>query len=141
MNTDLDKPFFAGDGVGQGLRFLLVGASNAAITYVIYFALLLYTSPLLAFAVAIGVAVVYTTVLNTTVVFRSGMTIQKFVATVLYQLVYSFANIAVFDLILTFFPLPAWLVPAAVMCIMVPIHFICSKALALGRVFSPERKS
>jgi len=135
------KTFLASDALGQARRFVIVGASNAAITYAIYLALLLYTTPLMAFAAAIGVAVVYTTVLNTTVVFRSGMTIEKFFATVLYQLVYSLANIGVFRLFLAAVPLPRWLIPAAVMCIMVPIHFICSKALAREGAFGPERKS
>lgn len=122
-----------GDGViGQARRFVLVGISNAAITYAIYLVMLRSVSATLAFAIAIVVAVVYTTVLNTTLVFKSEMTIENFVVTVLYQLVYSLANIGVFKLFVIILPLPLWLTPVAVMSVLVPIHFICSKLLALG---------
>lgn len=118
----------------QGARFIVVGASNFAITYIIYIALLRYLVPIVAFGAAIAVAITYTTILNTIFVFRSEMTADKFYLTISYQIAYSVANIIIFRLVLGAISAPAWAVPFVVTCVVLPIHFLCSKTLALGKL-------
>jgi putative flippase GtrA len=130
--------------LGPGLRpdvvrFLFVGASNLVGVYAIYLGALHWVTPIVAAAIAIAAGIAYTTVLNITFVFRRNITIGKFGASLLYQLVYGVANVGLFDLFLKLLPLPPWATPLAVMCIMVPIHFVCSKLIAIGRF--PKRNN
>jgi putative flippase GtrA len=118
--------------IAEARRFVVVGISNLAVTYLIYLVLLHRAPPTLAFIGAAAVGIFYTTVLNITFVFKNGITMGRFLATIAYQLLYTVANVAVFNLFVAILPLPPWSMPFPVMLVMVPIHFACSKSLALG---------
>jgi len=59
-------------------RFLLVGATNTAISYVIYLLLLGFMAYLYAYSIAYGIGIVISYILNSRFVFRQPLSMGKF---------------------------------------------------------------
>lgn len=82
-----------------GLRFLVVGAANTAITYALYCLLVLWLPPAVAYGLvyALGIAIAYFG--NSLWVFRSGVRVSALLAYPLVYLVPFLANLGSLDLL------------------------------------------
>jgi putative flippase GtrA len=60
------------------IRFLLVGATNTAVAYVLYLLFLIFMPYLYAYSISYGIGVVVSYILNSRFVFRQPLSLAKF---------------------------------------------------------------
>lgn len=114
---------------GEALRFLVVGASNTAVTYALYLALLPVAGYSLAYTIAyaIGIAIAY--LLNTQIVFRVGHTLAGLALFPLVYVAQYIAGIVVLYLTINLFRVPKQFALIASIVTTVPITFLLSRCI------------
>ena len=108
-------------------RFLLVGATNTAISYVIYLLLLEFMAYLYAYSVAYGIGIVISYILNSRFVFRQPLSLAKFLQfPVVYFIQYSIGAIILWLFIGQVGMSPEWAM-AGVVAVTIPVTFLTSR--------------
>lgn len=124
--------------IGQFVKFLAVGGSNLVLTYVVYLLALIYLAPVPSILIAVAAGLVFTAMLNIRVVFKKDIRFLVLLATLIYYVVYSAAYAALLDFVILWFSLPAALAPVPVLCLILPLHFLCSRFIILRLAHSDE---
>ena len=112
---------------GEAVRFLIAGAINTAVTYAIYFVLLLWWPYALAYTTSFVVGIVLSYWLSTRFVFRVQGSTRRFAA---YPLVYAVqygVGLAVLHAAITVFGVPQRLALLASIAVSVPLTFVLSR--------------
>jgi putative flippase GtrA len=117
----------------EALRFLIAGAINTAVTYVIYLALLTPLGYTLAYTVAYiaGIALAYT--LNTRFVFRVRQRVREML---LFPLVYAFQyliGVVTLQLAINQLGIPQKLALLASIGVTIPVTFLLSRFVLKSR--------
>jgi len=124
---------------GELWRFLLVGTSNLVLTYAVYLLALEVAAPVPSMLVATTVGIVFTAFMNIRVVFQSEIRPFVLSAVVIYYVAYGAASTALLDFFIRYLSVRPSLAPLPVLCIMVPLRFILTRALVL-RIGRPRAK-
>lgn len=117
----------------QGLRFLLFGAFNTALTYLLYCALVFVMHPQLAYALVFALGIVLAWVGNSRFVFRQSLNRK---AAAVYPLMYLAQYLLTAALI---YAMTAWLLLgprvalAIALTITTPLSFVWNRALLARR--------
>jgi putative flippase GtrA len=115
-------------------RFLLVGASNTALTYVLYLIFLMRFSPFEAVLITNVIGILYTSVLNLRFAFGADLSTRRMLASIGYLACYGLIFAGLVHLAAMF--VPAWLAPVPVLAVVTPVHFLAYKYLVAPPVRS-----
>lgn len=123
--------------LARPLRFLLSGALNTALTYLLYLALLLIASPAVAYTIAYltGIALAY--VLNRLFVFRAHSGVRT---AVLFPLVYVLQYVVSMVIVTVWVDvlhMDARVAPLIAIGVTLPITYVSSRRLFVGQPPSP----
>jgi putative flippase GtrA len=109
------------------IRFLLVGATNTAVAYVLYLLFLIFMPYLYAYSISYGIGVVVSYVLNSLFVFRQPLSLGKFLQfPVVYVIQYGFGAVLLWLLVSQAALAPA-LAMIAVSVLTIPITYVTSR--------------
>jgi putative flippase GtrA len=111
----------------QFARFVAIGATNALATWLVYLALLRWTGYAVAYSVSYVLGIAFAYVANSTLVFRSRMSVRTAAA---FPLVYVFqylAGLALVALQIELLGVPAWLAPWIATAVLVPASFVLTR--------------
>lgn len=114
---------------GEALRFLVVGAINTTVTYILYLALLLLFPYSISYTIAYVLGIGFAYFLNTRFVFRVQHTLARFT---LFPLVYSaqyITGILALFLAVNLFKIPDRFALIASIVTTVPITFLVSRSI------------
>jgi len=115
------------------LQFVMVGALNTVITYLIYITLLLYVPYMFAYSISYLVGIFIAYFLNTTIVFKTQTNLKSFFQFPLVYVVQYLINIYFLQLLIEHFGMNDKLAPIVTIIISIPITFILSKFVLTGR--------
>ena len=118
--------------LGEAVRFGVVGVAATALHYALYYVLLSFVNPTLAFTIGYAVSFVCNYVLSSRFTFRVSMSVQRFTSFALSHLVNYFVGLALLHLFL-WIGLSPELAPLPTFVIAVPINFLMVR-FALKRV-------
>ena len=110
-----------------GFKFVIAGAINTGLSYVIYLLLLLVVDYRLAYVMAFVSGIAIAMVLNSRFVFLTRLTLRKgagFIAAYCFQLVF---GIFILQLLVEQTTVPQALAPLCVMVFTVPLSFFMSR--------------
>jgi putative flippase GtrA len=108
-------------------RFLLVGATNTAISYVLYLLLLGFVPYLYAYSISYGIGIVISYVLNSRFVFRQPLSLEKFLQfPVVYAIQYGLGAMILWLLVGRASISPE-LAMLAVVAVTIPVTFVTSR--------------
>jgi putative flippase GtrA len=111
----------------QGLRFVLVGGFNTAVTYAIYCVLVIWWHPQLAWFTVFMIGLAMGFVLHTRVAFRAALARHKALAYLAVQLfAYAFCS-AIIHAGITWFGLGPRVAAALAIAMNVPLSFVLSR--------------
>lgn len=113
------------------MRFLLVGVSNLLLTYIVYLFALMAVRPAAAMLLASAVGIVYSSITSINFVFSRAIRVPVLLAMASYYVVYSVVSAVLVELVARHTGIPAPFAPLPVLCVTVPVHFVCSRFLAL----------
>jgi putative flippase GtrA len=109
------------------VRFLLVGATNTIISYVLYLLLLRFVPYLFAYSISYGIGIVISYVLNSSFVFRKPLSMTKFLQfPVVYAIQYGLGA-ALLWLLVGQAALAPELAMLAVVAATIPVTFVTSR--------------
>lgn len=120
--------------VGSGLRFLLAGGVNTAVTYLLYLGLLRVTSYQISYAIAFvcGIAISY--VLGRIFVFKQHQGLRSALMLPLVYLVQYLAGAAVMWAWVDGFHQHLTLAPAIAILVTLPLTYCLSKFVFVGKI-------
>jgi putative flippase GtrA len=108
-------------------RFLLVGATNTAVSYVFYLLLLEFMAYLYAYSISYGIGIVVSYILNSRFVFRQPLSLGKFLQfPAVYAIQYG-VGAAILWLLVGRASLSPELAMLAVVAVTIPVTFITSR--------------
>ena len=119
-------------------RFVLVGATNTILTYLIYLALLDIVGYAVAYTISYACGIAFSYVANSVAVFKAPMTAKSALR---FPLVYAFQYLAGLGLMwlqVDVLGVPAWLAPWVATAILVPCSFVLTRLFLRGRGAAPE---
>lgn len=119
----------------HSIRFVFVGASNVVLTYAVYLLLLGTLTPVQSILCATAAGIVYTSVLNTRCTFSQTLRPVLFIVVIVYYAIYTYFSATLLSFVIEEFSVPARFAPVPVMCVLLPIHFVCSRHLILRLKF------
>jgi len=112
---------------GELGRFLLVGATNTSISYLLYLLLLAFMSYLFAYSISYGIGIVISYILNSRFVFRQPLSLAKFLQfPAVYAIQYGLGAAILWLLVGQLSVSPEWAM-LAVVVITIPVTFITSR--------------
>ena len=119
-------------------KFLLSGAVNTAVTYVLFVGLSTVFSASIAYTLtyAVGIAIAYW--LNSFFVFRTGHSKRMAVAVPLSYLIQYVYGLAALNTLIQVFGLPGYIAMAAVIASAFPLQFLILQFAATGAKRSAE---
>ena len=119
--------------------FILIGASNTALTYIVYLVALQFTGYLAAYLLSFLFGVIYTALLNIRVAFSSRLRTAVILAHMGCGTVYFLLNLLLLRIAVEHFAVPAALAPLPVLVITFPLYFLAVRAVVarLGSVVTP----
>ena len=122
----------------KSLRFLLAGALNTAITYVIYLVLLRFVGYVAAFTITfvLGIALGYA--LNLLFVFKSAATGQSLLAYPALYLANYLGGLGLIALLIEITGLPKEVAPLVSTAILTPVMFLLSSKIFKPREGAPS---
>jgi len=109
--------------------FVLIGASNTALTYLVYLAALQFTGYLAAYVIAFVVGAIYTALLNIRVAFSSRLNPRVMAAHIACGTVYFLVNLFLLRVVIERLGVPAALAPIPVLAVTFPIYFFAARAV------------
>lgn len=114
---------------GEKLRFLLAGGTNTVLSMCVYWALLPFVDPRLAYVACFcfGAATSYT--FNSLWVFRRAWTRAGLVSFFAGYGVQALVANLLFNLMLDRTPVPTWLLPIVITIVLLPMTFLVNRAL------------
>ncbi len=108
-------------------RFLLVGATNTAISYVLYLLLLGFVPYLYAYSISYGIGIVISYILNSRFVFRQPLSLGKFLQfPVVYAIQYGLGA-AILWLLVGHAAVAPELAMLVVVAATIPVTFLASR--------------
>ena len=113
----------------QFVRFIAVGLANLVLSYAIYLLTLSFVSPFIAMLLASVAGMIFTSILNVGFVFRKGFRAASLFVPALCYVLYTIITAALVEFAATRLSIPAAAAPIPVLCIMVPLNFICMRFL------------
>lgn len=117
--------------------FVLIGASNTALTYGIYLIALQFVGYLVAYVVSFLFGVIYTALLNIRVAFSSRHNPKVTIAHMACGSAYFLLNLCLLRLVVEQFAVPTIVAPVPVLAVTFPIYFIAARAL-VSRLGKPR---
>ena len=109
------------------IRYVVIGGVNTCISYCIYFVLLIFFPYLIAFSAAYFLGVITAYYLNTVIVFKSCISLKKFLSfPIVYIVQYTF-NIFFLYIFVEGMSIDAKLAPIFGIIITMPITYLLSK--------------
>jgi putative flippase GtrA len=113
----------------EGLRFLVAGAVNTAMTYALYLLLLNWLDYTFAYTIAYVAGIVLSYALNTRFVFQVAPTLRGFAAFPLVYLAQYLAGALILNLAVRGFGVPQRFALLASIVVTVPLTFALSRLL------------
>lgn len=108
-------------------RFLLVGATNTAVSYVLYLLLLEFMPYLYAYSISYGIGIVVSYILNSRFVFRQPLSLHKFLQfPIVYVMQYSL-GVAILWLLIGQLGISPALAMIGVVAVTIPVTFVASR--------------
>jgi len=118
-------------------RFVLVGATNSILTYLIYLALLGVVGYAVAYTISYACGIAFSYVANSVAVFKAPMNAKSALR---FPLVYAFQYLAGLGLMwlqIDVLGVPAWLAPWVATAILLPLTFLLTRRFLRGRADTP----
>lgn len=119
---------------GSGIRFLLAGGLNTAITYAIYLALLQITSYQISYAIAFASGVVISYVLSRVFVFKTHQGYRSALMLPLVYLIQYLTGAAVVWIWVDLLAQHPMLAPAISILVTLPLTYFLSKFVFVGKL-------
>lgn len=119
---------------GGGLRFLLAGGLNTAVTYLIYLALLRLTSYQISYAIAFTCGIGISYVLGRAFVFKVHRGYRSVLMLPLVYLIQYAVGAAVVWAWVAMLHQPAMLAPAVAILVTLPLTYFLSKFAFVGKI-------
>lgn len=114
-------------------RFLLVGATNTAVSFVLYLLLLEFMPYLYAYSISYGIGIVVSYILNSHFVFRQPLSLHKFLQfPIVYVMQYSL-GVAILWLLIGQFGISPALAMIGVVVVTIPVTFVASRFILKPR--------
>lgn len=111
----------------EGLRFLIGGALNTVLTYLLYLAMLNTLGYILAFSLSFVLGIIFAFVIYSSCVFRSPFTWSKFFQyPVIYALQYVM-GLLLLTILIEYFALDERIAPIVNVIVLTPLTFILNK--------------
>lgn len=117
----------------QWVRYVLVGISNTALTYLTYVLMLFLFSYNISYAISYVSGVFYAYFLNSKFVFKTSLSIKKFIKFPLVYVVQFLINWIFLFMFVEKLELSQIYAPIIVTIISLPISFVLSKLILLGK--------
>lgn len=111
------------------LRFVVVGASNFLITYIVYMIALSFVNYHVAYFIGLAVALVFTTILNIRHTFSRNLSFKSSTGYGIYYLLYSYASYKIVELLVENLSIDERIALLVAIIIATPIHFLLSRKL------------
>lgn len=124
---------FTKDNYKEYTGFLLVGATNTLLTYVLYVFLIAFLSYKLAYSVAYVCGILISYYLNSRVTFQEPVSLAKFIKYPLVYVVQYVLGIVILYICIDLLHMSEWLAPLVVVFINLPVTFVLSKLIIKGR--------
>ncbi len=121
----------------EKVRFLVAGVSTTLFSYALYLGLLQLLAPTPAYVLAYVAGIAWAYAVNSAWVFKGEWTWRGLAAYPLVYLAQAVVSIALFELLIRNFSLPAELVPMITIVAMLPVNYVLGRALV--RRTSPGR--
>jgi putative flippase GtrA len=125
---------------GEKLRFLLAGGANTLMSMCVYWALLPFVDPRLAYAACFAFGVVSSYSLNSLWVFRRSWTRAGLVSFCIGYGVQALLANGLFSLMLGRTPVPTWLLPVVITILLLPMTFLMNRTLVHRTSPNPESR-
>lgn len=113
--------------------FLLVGACNTLLTYVLYVFFFIFLSYKLAYSLAYVCGIIISYYLNSRLVFREPISLAKFLQYPIVYVVQYGLGIFILYVCIDILGISAWLAPMVVIVISLPVTFVLSRLIIKGR--------
>lgn len=110
-------------------RFLLVGATNTAVSYVLYLLLLEFMPYLYAYSISYGVGIVLSYILNSRFVFRQPLSLGKFLQFPVVYLIQYGLGATILWLLVGQASISPELAMLAVVAATIPVTFLTSRLI------------
>lgn len=111
------------------IKFLLIGLLNTGITYILYLVFLPFTTYEVSYTLSYVIGIITSYIFNSSMVFRSKLTLLKFIKYPLVYIVQFFLNWIILKLAVNYFNIHTKFAPVIVMVITIPITFALSKLI------------
>jgi putative flippase GtrA len=113
----------------EGIRFIAVGGANTVLTYAVYLAALSSLQYGWAFVAAAIAGLLFQALMKIRVVFRSRITIDRFMRYFGYALGYFACYFALLRALVEIGHVRPALAPLMLLCLMTPLHFVASRVI------------
>ncbi len=110
-------------------RFLVSGALNTGLTYLLYFALLQFLTYLSAYTLAFVCGILISYILNALFVFKVGISLKSFLRFPLVYLAQYVLGIFLVIILVEYAGVAHWLAPVLAILIVVPLTFILARTV------------
>lgn len=115
------------------LRFILSGGINTICTYGLYLLLLLFFEYKISYTVSYIIGILLAYFLNSTLVFKEKVSLNKFLKFPIVYLVQYLINVVILYLFVEYVKMSAEIVPLIVIVISLPITYLLSKYIIKGK--------
>ena len=111
------------------VQFVFVGVFNTVFSYILYLALLKIANYMIAYSVAIVITVVISFFLNTMFVFKTKITLKKFLNFPLVYIVQFVANLVLLKLVVDIVGMDERIAPLIILIVVMPVTYLLSKSI------------
>jgi putative flippase GtrA len=108
------------------LRFLVAGAVNSVVTYVVYLGLLQFVDYRVAYTLSFVLGILFSYWMNAAFVFRKAVSLRTFLSFPLVYLAQYVLGVLLLSVAVEWLGIAPWLAPLLVLAITVPLTFFLS---------------